>query len=80
MAATGPTKSNAVMVEVKNFINGEYRESSTSVTFQNINPCTGETVGNVHEESRDDVDAAVRAAREALHGPWGKMTSDVRSE
>ena len=80
MAVIEPAKSNAVSVEVKNFINGEYRESSESATFENVNPCTGEVFGRVHEASREDVDAAVRAARSALKGPWGRMTSDERSK
>jgi aminomuconate-semialdehyde/2-hydroxymuconate-6-semialdehyde dehydrogenase len=70
----------AVMNEVKNFINGEYREASTTGTFENINPCTGEVNGLVHEASRDDVDAAVQAARAALDGPWGNMTDAERGK
>lgn len=79
MASTEPAKGDATTVEVKNFINGEYRASSDNKTFRNIDPCTGELIGVVHEASRDDVDAAVRAARAALKGPWGRMTGDQRS-
>ena len=68
------------MQEVKNFINGEYRASSVERTFDNVDPCTGAVIGSVHEASREDVDAAVSAAREALVGPWGRMTEAERSE
>lgn len=68
------------MDEVKNFINGEYRVSSSGKTFDNINPCTGALNGSIHEASQEDVDAAVRAARQALKGPWGKMTDAERGE
>ncbi|MFC1578778.1 2-hydroxymuconic semialdehyde dehydrogenase [Pseudomonadota bacterium] len=67
------------MKEVKNFINGEYRASSAARTFDNINPCTGANNGIVHEATREDVDAAVCAARAALAGPWGRMSVDQRA-
>jgi len=70
----------AVMDEGKNFIAGEYRPSSAANTFDNIDPCTGKKIGVVHEATREDVDAAVRAAREALKGPWGSMTDADRSD
>ncbi|MEQ9270199.1 2-hydroxymuconic semialdehyde dehydrogenase [Marinobacter salarius] len=66
------------MTETKNFINGCYCDSSSGKTFDNINPCTGELIGKVHEASAKDVDRAVRAARKALYGPWGKMTDMER--
>ncbi len=68
------------MRETQNFINGEYRPSSAGRTFDNINPCTGERIGSVHEATREDVDAAVSAARAALSGPWGRMTDDERGK
>ena len=66
------------MNEVKNFINGEYRASSAGKTFDKVNPCTGSLGATVHEATREDVDAAVKAAREALNGPWGKMNESER--
>ena len=68
------------MRETQNFINGEYRASSAARTFDNINPCTGERIGSVHEASREDVDAAVSAARAALSGPWGRMNDEERGK
>ena len=52
-----------------NFINGAYREGRGGRTFDDINPVDGSLVDKVSE----DVDDAVRAAREALHGPWGSL-------
>lgn len=68
------------MKNVKHFINGEYREGIGAGTFDNINPCTGDVISIVHEASRDDVDAAVQAARAALDGPWGTMSEDERGK
>ena len=48
-----------------NFIDGQYRSSAK--TFANINPATGEQYSVVHEASKEDVDAAVKAARKAAN-------------
>ena len=61
-----------------NFIDGEYRSSGK--TFANINPATGEQYSVVHEASKEDVDAAVKAARKAVDGEWGKMPVPKRIE
>ncbi|MBS8227309.1 2-hydroxymuconic semialdehyde dehydrogenase [Vannielia litorea] len=49
-------------------------------TFEDINPATGEVVALVSAAREADVDAAVRAARAALKGPWGQMTVDQRAK
>ena len=49
------------MKEIKNFINGEYVASGR--TFDKHSPLTGEVIAKVHEASRDQVNAAVAAAR-----------------
>jgi len=65
--------------EVLNFINGTYVTSGNGRTFKNISPVDGSVVSLVHEASRDDVDAAVRAARAALDGEWGKLPLPERA-
>ncbi|MFK0378139.1 2-hydroxymuconic semialdehyde dehydrogenase [Pandoraea sp. NPDC090278] len=66
------------MKDFQNFINGEWVSSPR--TFENRNPVNNSVIGLVHEAGRSEVDAAVRAARAALHGPWGKMTVAQRVE
>lgn len=68
------------MDDVLNFINGEYRESSDGKTFKNFAPATGQLNSLIHEASQQDVDDAVKAAKAALNGPWGKMTVAQRTE
>ena len=63
---------------ILNFVGGSYRMGSQEKTFANINPATGQTTGTVHEASEADVADAVAAARAALGGPWGKMTTAER--
>tara|TARA_B100000614_G_scaffold150043_1_gene133181 strand:- start:9910 stop:11370 length:1461 start_codon:yes stop_codon:yes gene_type:complete len=66
--------------EVKHYINGQYVGSASGRMFDNINPATGEVISQVHEAGEAEVDAAVKAARAALKGPWSKMTIDQRSK
>jgi len=61
------------MLEIKNFINGEFVKSVSGKTFDNINPANNEKIGLVHEAGEDEVNQAVNAAKAALKGPWGKM-------
>ena len=68
------------MKEFKHFINGEYQASKAGKTFENRSPVDNSLIGMVHEAGRDEVDAAVQAARAALKGPWGKLTQAKRIE
>ena len=60
------------------FINGEFIGSAGGSMFDTLNPVTGEAYAQVHEAGREEVDAAVNAARAALTGPWGSMTVQQR--
>ena len=48
-------------------------------TYETINPFTGHAWAQVADGGPEDVDAAVRAARAALAGPWGAMTAPERA-
>ncbi len=47
--------------------------------FADVNPADGTVVAHVTEASAEMVDAAVAAARRALHGAWGKMGARQRA-
>lgn len=48
-------------------------------TFETIDPRTGEALASVAEGDKEDVDLAVKAAREAFdHGRWPRMSGSVR--
>jgi aminomuconate-semialdehyde/2-hydroxymuconate-6-semialdehyde dehydrogenase len=66
------------MNEFKHFINGEFVASASGKTFENRCPVDNSLIGAVYEAGRDEVDAAVKAAKAALQGPWGKMTQAER--
>jgi len=70
--------ANIKVVERKCFIDGQFVASSKQ--FTKINPADGTVVAQVHEADKAMVDAAVKAARKALHGPWGKMSNQARAD
>ena len=62
----------------KNFINGEWVDSSSGLSFEDRNPAnTRELVGLFPRSTAEDVDAAVRAAAEAFE-PW-RLTSRIQA-
>jgi aldehyde dehydrogenase (NAD+) len=64
----------------KLYINGEFVKSASEKTFDTPNPATGEVLATVYEAQEEDIDRAVKAAREAFdNGPWSKMTPAERS-
>jgi aminomuconate-semialdehyde/2-hydroxymuconate-6-semialdehyde dehydrogenase len=66
------------MKEFLNFIDGAF--VATGKTFDKRNPATGRVIGPVHEAGAAEVDGAVRAARRALAGEWGRMSTVKRVE
>ncbi|KAI3883966.1 hypothetical protein MKX03_028602 [Papaver bracteatum] len=63
----------------KLFINGEFVDSLSGKTFETIDPRTGEVITTVAEGQKEDVDLAVKAAREAFdHGKWPRMSGFER--
>ena len=68
------------MKEYKHFINGDYVGSQSGKTFENRCPVDNHLLGFVHEANEQDVDLAVKSAKTALKGPWGKMTQSQRTE
>ena len=66
------------MKQFMNFIGGAF--VATPKTFDNRAPVDNRVIGKVHEAGRSEVDAAVRAARAALNGEWGRMSVARRVE
>jgi betaine-aldehyde dehydrogenase len=63
----------------KNFINGQWVESSAKQTFPVYDPSTEEIIAHVAAASPADVDSAVKAARAAFDsGPWASTTAQDR--
>jgi aldehyde dehydrogenase (NAD+) len=61
------------------FIGGKFVDGHSNKTFAAIDPSNGETLCQVAEADKTDVDLAVKAARKALEsGPWKKMDAAQR--
>ena len=52
-------------MEHKLFIAGEWVESAGGITFQDLNPATGELIGNIHQATTENVERAIDAAYSA---------------
>lgn len=55
-----------MLPEAKLYIDGVVRRASADKTYDNVGPWTGEVVGKAADASREDVLAAIAAARKAF--------------
>ncbi|KAJ0977842.1 hypothetical protein J5N97_013316 [Dioscorea zingiberensis] len=63
----------------KLFINGQFVDSISGKLFETRDPRTGDVITKVAEGDKEDVDLAVKAARQAFdHGPWPRMSGYER--
>ena len=61
------------------FINNQFVPSASGKTFPTYNPATGEIMAQVAEGDREDIDRAVKAARNAFENPaWADMSPSQR--
>ncbi|MDQ0338795.1 5-carboxymethyl-2-hydroxymuconic-semialdehyde dehydrogenase [Caldalkalibacillus uzonensis] len=64
---------------VQHYINGQFVESASGKRFENVNPFTNKVINTVAEGDKEEIDRAVKAAREAFdHGPWRTMSVNER--
>ncbi|MCB9102487.1 MAG: gamma-aminobutyraldehyde dehydrogenase [Anaerolineales bacterium] len=67
-------------MDYKLWINGEWTDSDGGGPMSIENPATGETIAEVPDATRGDVDRAVKAAADAFYdGRWSKKTPSERS-
>ncbi len=82
MSTATAKKSRFAPPKVKDqpmFIGGKWVDSQSGKTFPTVNPATGETICQVAEGDKADIDLAVQAARKAFeHGPWPRMSAADR--
>jgi len=60
------------------FIDGQWVDAESGKTFETPNPATGETLAEVAEADKADIDKAVAAARRAFEGKWSKLSARDR--
>ncbi|MGE0482567.1 MAG: 2-hydroxymuconic semialdehyde dehydrogenase [Gammaproteobacteria bacterium] len=68
------------MPELRHHIGGVAVASRSGQRFDKRRPSDGVLVARVHDAGREEVDAAVTAARAALSGPWRTLPVDARVE
>jgi betaine-aldehyde dehydrogenase len=59
-------------------IDGKWIDSDSGKTFTTPNPATGNTLAEVAEGDKSDIDKAVAAARRAYEGKWSKLSARDR--
>ena len=59
-------------------IGGEWRASASGETLPLVNPSDGSELARIARGNAADIDAAVRAAHQALEGDWGRLTAAER--
>src|SRR6202165_2814591 len=59
-------------------IDGQWIDAESGKTFTTPNPSTGETLAEVAEADKADIDKAVTAARRAFEGKWSKISARDR--
>src|SRR5262245_33739263 len=70
--------STAAVEQKQLLIDNEWRAAASGATMPVINPATGGGVADVASAGREDLEAAVGAARKALGGPWAAMSARER--
>ena len=61
------------------FIGGKWQDSVAGKTFATVNPASGDTICQVAEGDKADIDLAVKAARKAFEdGPWSRTNASDR--
>src|ERR1041385_4688808 len=72
---------SAIAVETRKnqlFIDGQWVDSKSGKPFKTPNPATGDTLAEVAEADKADIDKAVAAARRAFEGKWSKVSARDR--
>src|SRR6478735_3146487 len=64
--------------ELRNFVNGEFKEAQAGATLDIVNPSTGAAYATAPLSGPADVDDAMRAARRAFEEGWRDTTPSER--
>ncbi|HEY1867564.1 MAG TPA: aldehyde dehydrogenase family protein [Candidatus Cybelea sp.] len=70
----------STLTKTQLLIGGEWRDASGGAVYEDFNPATGGKIADVADAAREDVDAAVAAARRAFDGRWPTMAASRRAK
>src|SRR6267142_2569006 len=77
MSSVQPAETNTPR-KYQLLIDGQWVDAESGKTFTTPNPSTGETLAEVAEADKADIDKAVKAARSAFEGKWSKISARDR--
>ena len=73
--------TTSTVAKTQLLVGGSWRDASDGRTYDDVNPATGVKTADVAEATREDVDAAVVAARHALDASkWTTMAASRRAK
>ncbi len=75
---TTEVRASTPVHDVKMIIGGEQTDAADGQTFEVVNPATGEVMARAPLAGPQDVDRAVKAARDAFDGPWSTWSASKR--
>ncbi|MEU1685620.1 aldehyde dehydrogenase family protein [Micromonospora sp. NPDC005707] len=79
-----PAPESRSVVDIKPsyglFVDGKFVDPTDGGSFKSINPASEEVLAEIAEAGSQDVDRAVRAAREAYERVWGPMPGRDRAK
>lgn len=79
-----PAPESTAIVNIKDqyglFIGGKWVDAVGKKTFETVNPANQRVLAKVADAGKKDVDAAVKAARVAYDGEWGKISGAERGK
>lgn len=62
------------------FIDGKFTKPASGNYFDTINPATEKPIAKIAEANEEDIDKAVKAARNAYEGTWSKISARERGK
>lgn len=72
--------STSTLIKTQLLIGGQWRDASGGAAYEDFNPANGNKIADVADATRDDVAAAVAAARRAFDGRWPTMAASRRAK
>ena len=70
----------SIQKEYQLFINGQFQQPLAKKYFPSINPSNEQQLSRIAKAESEDVDMAVKSARVAFNGQWGKISGKERAK
>ena len=70
----------SIQKEYQLFINGQFQQPLAKKYFPSINPSNEQQLSRIAKAEAEDVDMAVKSARVAFNGQWGKISGKERAK